>query len=83
MVGLKNQIKMSQKQKLTGKGTAKATAKATPKSVIHEQKAVITQPPSRQRSLMSTKKDNNPINLQSSSPKKHPKLQTKIITYNN
>ena len=57
---------MAWKRKLTGKGTGKAA----PKSGIHQQKAVITQSSSRQKSLMSTKKDNNTINIQSSSPKR-------------
>ena len=48
---------MAQKQKLTGKGTGKPI----PKSICNPIKSLITQSPSRQRSLMLTKQDKNSI----------------------
>ena len=56
---------MAQKWKLTGKITGKPKSK----SDIHK-KEVITQSPPRQRLLMMTNKDKNPIEKQSSSQKK-------------
>ena len=64
---------MAQKRKLTRYGTGNPT----PKSLIHQQKPVVTRSLSRQRSLISTNKDNNPIEKKSSSPKKISSTPTK------
>ena len=47
---------MAQKQKLIDKGTRKPIPKSTGNPI----KRVITQSPSRQRSLITAKKDKNP-----------------------